>query len=71
MVHAVRIRKGKASYANHWVQTSRLKQELRAKRRLFTKARCRRSQVAFPYVSARRFQDGARRLGRLTAIIYS
>ncbi|KAK9834825.1 hypothetical protein WJX81_001553 [Elliptochloris bilobata] len=35
MVHAVRIRKGTAAYANHWVRTSRLKQELRAKRRLF------------------------------------
>ena len=42
MVHAVRIRKGKASYANHWVQTSRLKQELRARRRLFTLARSTR-----------------------------
>lgn len=42
MVHAVRIRKGKASYANHWVQTSRLRQELRARRRLFTLARSTR-----------------------------
>ncbi len=39
MVHATRIRKGKAAYANHWVQTSNFKQELSAGRALFLKAR--------------------------------
>ena len=39
MVHAVRIKKGKAAYANSWVKTARLKQELRAGRALFPKAR--------------------------------
>lgn len=41
MVHAVRIKKGKAAYANSWVKTARLKQELRAGRALFPKARPR------------------------------
>jgi carotenoid cleavage dioxygenase-like enzyme len=39
MVHATRIRKGKAAYANHWVQTSCFKQERGAGRALFLKAR--------------------------------
>ncbi len=39
MVHATRIRKGKAAYANHWVQTSNFKQERSAGRALFLKAR--------------------------------
>ena len=50
MVHATRIRKGKAAYANHWVQTSSFKQERSAGRALFLKAR--RSPPAQRYAVA-------------------
>ncbi len=38
MVHAVRIRDGKASFCNRWVRTSRLEQEERAGWALHTKS---------------------------------
>lgn len=37
MVHAIRIKDNKASYANRWIQTSRLKQEKAYKRPVFVK----------------------------------
>lgn len=51
MVHAVRIRDGKASYCNRWVHTSRVEQEERAGWALHTK-------------SERAGRQGAARLGR-------
>jgi carotenoid cleavage dioxygenase-like enzyme len=37
MIHAVRIKGGKAAYSNHWVLTERLRQEQNAGRALFLK----------------------------------
>lgn len=39
MLHAVRIRGGKASYSNSYVKTSRLQKEVAAGRSLFSKVR--------------------------------
>jgi hypothetical protein len=39
MVHAVRLKGGKASYANRYIHTHRLQQELAAQRPLYTKVR--------------------------------
>ena len=37
MVHAVRLKNGKVSYSNRWVETSRLQQERDAGKPLFGK----------------------------------
>ena len=44
MVHAVRMKGGKASYSNHLVQTHRLKRELKMGFPLYLRVRCCRRQ---------------------------